>query len=370
MKQAPAQNTASSLRLVPFLVLGLCGCSSEMKNSGPSHPETYSRSAFLMGTPLDVELETQSTPPDQAWNAIEQVFSRIRQIEARLSTWKPDSELSRFNSKPVGEKFEPSLELRTELDEVIKESKDTEAFFSPFLAPLVRAWGLRTGGRLPSVNEQNRALRASQKDAIQITPSSWVKMNAEAGIEEGGFGKGLALDQARGELRTQGFQEFRLNFGGQVLLEGNKPQPIVISDPTDRSQAVLQFELKSGSVSTSGNSEHGLRVKSGSRTLLLGHILDPKSGAPARDVGSVTAIEKTGLRAEILSKGFVLGPKKGLKWANDHARAILFLSRDRGSRAQFTARMSCAFPEVQPLNHFKIKIIRNCPGEHLKKEKP
>jgi thiamine biosynthesis lipoprotein len=326
-----------------------------------------------MGTLLEVEVEVESPDQEQAWQAIESAFSQVKTIENRLSTWKLDSELSRFNALQAGQKFVPSAELSADFEALTLESKEAESFFSPYLGPLVRSWGLRSGGRIPSAQEIARALQASRADSMEITPAYWMKRNSSAGIEEGGFGKGLALDRVRAQLQGLGVREFRMNFGGQVLMEGTRVHPIAISDPTDRAQVLLQFDLKSGSVSTSGNSEHGLKVKKGTKTRSVGHLLNPKTGAPARDVGSVTAIAETGLRAEILSKLFVLGPKKGLKWANEHARAVLFLSRDvnrkPGGADTFTARMSCAFPPVHPVSNFQVNLIRECPGDFLKKEK-
>ena len=72
---------------------------------------------------------------------------------------------------------------------------------------------------------------------------------------------------------------------------------------------MITLSLADTSVSTSGNSERGRRV--GGRR--IGHLLDPRSGRPARDFGSVTVIAPSALAADILSTAFfVLGPEEGL----------------------------------------------------------
>ncbi|MFQ5749404.1 MAG: FAD:protein FMN transferase, partial [Planctomycetota bacterium] len=71
-----------------------------------------------------------------------------------------------------------------------------------------------------------------------------------------------------------------------------------------------------GSLATSGNSEHGIEV--GGRR--FGHLLDPRTGRPAPDFGSVTVWAPDALTADCLSTGlFVMGPRPALAWAHAHA---------------------------------------------------
>ncbi len=82
-----------------------------------------------------------------------------------------------------------------------------------------------------------------------------------------------------------------------------------MAHPRDRARTVATIRLKDASASTSGNSERGLAVD-GRR---VGHILDPRTGGPAPDFGSVTVVAPDGLTADVLSTAFfVLGPEEGL----------------------------------------------------------
>jgi FAD:protein FMN transferase len=84
---------------------------------------------------------------------------------------------------------------------------------------------------------------------------------------------------------------------------------VAVAHPRDRTRAVAAIRLKNASASTSGNSERGLTVD-GRR---VGHILDPRTGEPAPDFGSVTVVAPDGLTADVLSTAFfVLGPEEGL----------------------------------------------------------
>ena len=88
-----------------------------------------------------------------------------------------------------------------------------------------------------------------------------------------------------------------------------------LADPRDRQRAVARIEIPSGSVATSGNSERGV-VVDGRR---IGHLLDPRTGRPAPDFGSLTVWAPTALEADCLATGlYVLGPEAALAWAERH----------------------------------------------------
>ena len=107
---------------------------------------------------------------------------------------------------------------------------------------------------------------------------------------------------------------------------------IAIAHPRDRQKPVVTLALSNLSASTSGNSERGKTV-AGRR---IGHELDPRTGEPAPDFGSVTVVGPSGLIADILSTAFfVLGPEKGLELSRrlrdeGVAQEVLFLI-DRGT---------------------------------------
>jgi FAD:protein FMN transferase len=93
------------------------------------------------------------------------------------------------------------------------------------------------------------------------------------------------------------------------------------------------LRLADASASTSGNSERGV-VVNGRR---IGHLLDPRTGEPARDFGSATVVAPTGFVADILSTAFfVLGPEEGMA-LSDRLRAdgvvhetLFFLEGEEG----------------------------------------
>jgi thiamine biosynthesis lipoprotein len=147
-------------------------------------------------------------------------------------------------------------------------------------------------------------------------------------FEEGGFGKGVGLDDAMAALGSTGATGAVLDFGGQVAVWGDAASDIAIADPRRRKRAVIRLLVSRGSVATTGNSERGIVV--GGRR--LGHILDPRTGRPRADFGSLTVWAESAAVADCLSTGlYVLGPDAALCWAADREDVAVVAVR-RSSR--------------------------------------
>ena len=124
-----------------------------------------------------------------------------------------------------------------------------------------------------------------------------------------------------------------LDFGGQVAVLG-PGWTVPVADPRRRDRAAAELSIDGGSVSTSGNSERGI-VVDGER---LGHLLDPRTGAPAPDFGSLTVWTADPLRADCLSTGlYVLGPEWALAWADAHPGVEVLVLRTDGGRPRALA---------------------------------
>jgi len=262
-----------------------------------------------MGTWLDLSVEGRERA--EALRASEAAVRAVAEVEGRLSTWEASSELSRLNATAPGEPFALSYALARDLERVGELWRVTDGAFDPGLGALVEAWGLRTGGRVPSAEELAAARASGGFSGFELDGSTARRRHALARIEEGGFGKGVGLDAALEVLRQSGASSAVLDLGGQVAVLGAGPVVRELADPRDRERPVLELCLGPGSLSTSGNSERGI-VVNGER---LGHILDPRTGAPAPDFGSLTVFAPDATTADALSTGlYVLGPEAAFAW--------------------------------------------------------
>jgi thiamine biosynthesis lipoprotein len=270
--------------------------------------ETIVRHLAAMGTALAVTVSAATR--DRALDASEVAVRAVEAAERLLSTWRDGTPLARLNTAAPGVATSVSAELFGLLKRVFEWERATGGAFDPAVGPLVTAWGLRTGGRIPDAAALARAREASRPDVFTFEESSLrvTRWAATAGIDEGAWGKGWALDKAAEALREAGAASFVLDLGGQVLASGDETT-VAVAHPRDRTRTAATLRLKDASASTSGNSERGV-VVDGRR---IGHLLDPRTGEPAPDFGTVTVVAKDGLTADVLSTAFfVLGPEEGM----------------------------------------------------------
>ncbi|MCM2316739.1 MAG: FAD:protein FMN transferase [Thermoanaerobaculia bacterium] len=272
-----------------------------------------SRSRYLMGTVCEVAVDGELEKAEAA-------FAEIARIEQLISTWRESSELSRANQSRCAI---VSRELFTLLDEAMHLARATGGAFNPLVGPLVQLWKSRGEGVVPADDDIDRVLPLLALDGPRFDSASR-RINLPAGVsfEEGGFGKGYALDLAAAALESAGAERFVIDFGGQLMIRSNEPVEAAIASPERRDEIALLLSISSGSLSTSSGSEKSFAA--GGRT--YSHILDPRTGLAHPPRGSVSVVSGSAMRADALSTAlYVMGPADGLAWANAHDVAAVFI---------------------------------------------
>jgi thiamine biosynthesis lipoprotein len=289
-------------------------------------PTSVERRVWAMGTHLTVSVEAAHR--GAALAASEAALRAVAEVEERLSTWTDGSELSRLNSAVFGSAVPISPELEGDLRAASVWWRVTRGAFDPGIASLVRAWDLRGDGRQPTDAELEWALANSGLAHLDLCPG-FARVKASGfGIEEGGFGKGIALQRALDSGLASGADCVVMDFGGQVALGGAcRKIEVGIADPDLRDKKIATLSLQSGSVATSGNSERGI-VADGERR---GHLLDPRTGVPAPDWGAVTVVAADPVVADCLSTAlYIMGPWAGGEWLQDWPEIeAVFVERSR-----------------------------------------
>ncbi|MBM3975155.1 MAG: FAD:protein FMN transferase [Planctomycetes bacterium] len=308
------------------------------------------RVVVAMGTTLRVEV----TATDRATGlaATEAAVRAVEAVEQRLSAWRDDSEVSRLNRASIDAPFALSTELRADLEMVAGWWRSTDGAFDPTIGALFAVYDLRGGGRWPDAEALRAARHTTGFAHVAVVDGAMARRRAVQ-FDTGAFGKGLALDAAAAAARTAGASAATLDFGGQLLVSGGiaeRTAALAIADPRDRRRSVLRLEIPGGSVATTGNSEHG-RIVDGRR---LGHVLDPRSGLPAEDFGSVTVWCTDAAAADAYSTAlFVMGPDQALRWAAAHeqveALALQIVGDTLRARAtpKLRSRLTALVPDVQ-----------------------
>lgn len=316
------------LALLVLLVL----ISTQSPAQKPLGAVQLERSVLAMGTTLRIRVAGRTR--EAALVASEAVARTFEREEARLSTWRRESELSRLNRAPAGRPFRLSRGLRDDLRAARYWHRLTKGAFDPGVGGLVDLWDLRGEGRLPEPAAVARAVASGGFARLELAGDDAIRRSAAMRIEEGGFAKGRALDAAVAAARDAGATAATLDIGGQLAFFGNAPAVLGIAHPVDRTRVVAELRLPRGSIATSGNGERGLVVQ-GRR---VGHLLDPRTGRPARDFGSVTVWAPDATAADCLATGlYVLGPEAALAWVERHRGVEAVIVEDLGDRLRIRA---------------------------------
>lgn len=315
---------------LPFAICGLLFCAPSVGGGAEKNAVEITRRLSAMGTAL--ELSVWALDRDTALTASEEAVAAVEDVESRLSTWRPGSELSRLNRIAAGTRVAISQQLESNLREAGHWWAETGAAFDPGVASLVSIWGLREGGRLPSGPEMVAALAAAGYENLVLQSGFAKRLREDFGVEEGAFGKGVALREACRAALEEGARCVLADFGGQVEIQGECPErPISIADPWDRNRYLAELNLSRGSVATSGNSERGMNVDG----IPVGHLLDPRTGLPVPMWGSVTVVANDAVTADVVATAlYVMGPQHGAEWmrGREGLEAVFF----EGSRGSVT----------------------------------
>jgi thiamine biosynthesis lipoprotein len=264
-----------------------------------------------MGTCFEVVLPW-GTP--QAHAAAEAALDLIDALEARLSIYREDSELSRLNRLAFHEEVQVSPELFDLLELSREISQQTQGAFDVASGALVACWGFFRGpARVPSAQQRQDALQRSGMRYVVLDRANRTVRYLRPGlsINLGSIGKGYALDRCAALLQQEFGVRCALLHGGHssVNAVGSLPGrgdgwPVGISDPRAPTRRLTLIRLKDQGLGMSAATYRHLLWR-GRR---LGHILDPRTGWPAQGLAGVAVVAPQAAQADALATAlFVLG---------------------------------------------------------------
>jgi thiamine biosynthesis lipoprotein len=252
-------------------------------------------------------------------------------IEQGMSTYIPESEISRVNALAHRAPMIISDELFLVVDQALALSELTEGAFDISFDSVGRLYDFRAGKRpteaeltalLPTVGYEMIELDAESQSIYFVRPG--VRINL------GGIAKGHAVEQVIAFLEEQGVKHAMATAGGDTRLLGDKldkPWIIGIRDPNDREAIFTRLALSDEAISTSGDYERFF-IEDGER---YHHILSPDDGESVQNVRSVTVVGPNATMTDGLSTSvFVMGPQQGLKLINslDAYEAVVITDAD------------------------------------------
>lgn len=302
-----------------------------------------------MGTQFSVKLTTTEADVAQLRQEIE---TSLADVEAMMSTYIPESEISRFNDNTSTAWQEVSKEFCASVEVALALSDFTDGSFDITVGPLVNLWGFGPSEMVdePPADEEIAALLETvgyehlQADCSQPAlrkdiPELYLDMSA--------FGKGFAADRIADWLEDEGFLDYLVEIGGEMRLAGanaeGKKWAIGIEAPlVGQRRPYMVLRLTDTAMATSGDYRNYFEA-GGQR---YSHTIDTRTGRPVTHaLASVTVVDSSGYRADALATALlVMGPEKGMQLATQEDLAVLFLVR---ARTGFDERMTPAFEQLR-----------------------
>lgn len=262
---------------------------------------------MIMGTLVEVTV----IPANE--KAIREAFEALKKVDALMSTYKEDSEISILNREGKAQVSEETLEV---IEDAIKFSNLTDGAFDITCRPLINLWKkAKKEEKVPTEEEMEEAISLVGYQRI-ILEGNQIRLEKEGmQIDLGGIAKGYAVDKAIEALEKNSIKRALVNAGGDLYALGTDPQgkkwQIGVQDPREEDKIIDIMKVKDKAVATSGDYRRYFTLE-GKR---FSHIVNPKTGLTVQDVPmSVTIIGPDATTTDALSTGvFVLGPEEGMK---------------------------------------------------------
>lgn len=292
----------------------------------------YSRTAMACEWEVRLNYHEQAigTPPALA------ALDLIEDLEAQLTIYRDTSEVSRLNQLAAEQPMVVEERLFDLLGLAATIWQETGGAYDITSGPLTKVWGFyQRQGRLPSGEEITAALTKVGMQYLKLDPPARTVRFTRPGIELnlGSIGKGYALDRSAELFTAAGVPNYLLHGGNSsVLARGGQGTSdcwwIGVRDPLRSERRLLEVAARNRAVGTSGAAVQFF-IHRGER---YGHIIDPRSGWPARGLLSVTVLAPTAAKADALATAFyVLGPAGSREYLARHSEisALLFTAGEK-----------------------------------------
>lgn len=276
------------------------------------------------------------------------IESKLAEIDRQMSTYRNDSEVSRFNRAPAGEWFGVSPAVVEVVEKSHEISEKSGGAQDITVGPLVNLW--RFGPKDSASSAKKAAFKPPTDEVIQatrkrvgykkldarITPPALRKQVDGLEIDLSSIASGYTIDQLAAIMRDHGIKNYMVELGGELCASGARPDGspwrIAIERPlAEKRELEAAVPLINGAMATAGGSRHFFEYN-GKR---YSHIIDPATGRPIEHtLASVTVATDKCFDADGWDTPLmVLGPERGSELAERLGIAAMFVSHGEDGAA-------------------------------------
>ncbi|TAA47561.1 FAD:protein FMN transferase [Corallincola spongiicola] len=325
--------------------LALFGLAFFISACGPSHtpPEAVRLAGSTMGTFYHITLVVDNPLQDTA--ALQkQIDQRLELVNDQMSTYRQDSELSRFNQYQGLQPFTVSAATSEVVKEALRLGEQTKGALDVTIGPLVNLWGFGPQARpeeTPTAAEIAEAKARMGYQQLTVTAAHSLQKSAvDLYVDLSAIAKGYGVDSVADLLDSLGYRNYLVEVGGELRtrgdnLQGNKWR-IAVEKPDTQSRMVQRIiEPGDNAVATSGDyrnyfEDGGIRYS---------HTIDPETGHPINHrLVSATVIAPSCMTADGLATALmVMGPEKGRLFAEQHQLPVLMIVKTDDGFVEYTS---------------------------------
>lgn len=329
----------------------------------PSHAATlHTLGGLTMGTTWSARVVAPESRLPRLRAAI---LAELELVDREMSTWRTDSDLTRFNCAAAGEWVALPDACRFVLGRALAHAAESAGAFDPTVGPAVNVWGFGAGSNVGGVTAGSNHPGAAAGLARDTVPEAdlvatarasvgWQRLRlvGDAVLQPGGcyldfsaIAKGYAADRALAALVALGVEHALIEVGGELKARGRRaddsPWRVAVRWPGYADGAGPVIALHNQAIATSGDDFR--YFESGGRR--YSHTLDPRTGAPIHhELASVTVLHAHAIEADAWATALaVLGPDDGVALARRKGLAALFVAREGDG---FVAHPTPAFMEA------------------------
>jgi thiamine biosynthesis lipoprotein len=258
----------------------------------------------------------------------------LENIEDSMSTWREDSEISRFNRFPPGQWWPASSGMIEVFSLARGVARASGGAYDVTVGPLVDLWGFGPGAgdTIPSGAEIEAALARVGEAGVELDASGMrLRKRHALELDFSSIAKGFGVDMLAQWLEQQGHRNYMVEIGGEIRVSGLSPRGtpwrIAIEKPAPLArEAAAVLEVSDRAVATSGDYRNFFEVDG----VRYSHSIDPRSGRPVQhQLVSVTVVHDSAAEADAWATALtVLGPEQALRTALGLGLAVYLISRE------------------------------------------
>ncbi|MFQ3208386.1 MAG: thiamine biosynthesis lipoprotein [Glaciecola sp.] len=285
--------------LLPFLLLFIVSCA-------PNQPVEVAILGETMGTTYSIKVVRKSEIPLDVQALKGQIDDALIQVNALMSTYDPDSELSQLNKTAAGIRFPISDQTEFVLKEAIRLHNLSNGSLDVTVGPLVNLWGFGPDKRAEVIPTQSQLLEIADYvgiDKFEMNLGVVTKSHSKLYIDLSTIAKGYGVDAVADIIEENEISDYLIEIGGEMRVAGKKANGndwrIAIEKPITNERAIQKIiSIGNNAVATSGDyrnyfEQDGIRYS---------HLIEPKTGYPiTHNLVSVTVVHASSMTADGLA---------------------------------------------------------------------